>query len=136
MVALLAPGLNYESYAVILQHIAGVMSQAGVQIVTAYLAVHVAVEDGAQQLAAISFAPRNSSRQEIGTGLDVTYTSLSQVLAGANILYDTPKLVSKKRREAMKFKVSEDSPILEHLQRFLNLSSPLDEDPRRDTGYP
>ncbi|KAL8982263.1 MAG: hypothetical protein Q9205_003173 [Flavoplaca limonia] len=128
LVALVAWGLNDESSAVILQHITDVMSQAGVQMVTAYLAVHGAVEHRAQQLAANLFAPRNSSRQEIGTGLDETYTSISQVLAGSNELYYTPGLVSRKRREAMKFRVSEDSPILEPLQRFLNLSSPLDED--------
>lgn len=97
-------------------------------MVPAYLAVQAVVEYGAQQLAAISFAPRNSSRQEIGTGLDETYTSLSQVLAAGNALYNSPGLVSQKRAEAMKFIVSEDSPIAEPLQRFLNLSSPLDED--------
>ncbi|KAL8899390.1 MAG: hypothetical protein Q9192_001585 [Flavoplaca navasiana] len=128
LVALAAWGLNDESSAVILQHITDGMSQAGVQIVTAYLAVHIAVEHGAQKWAANSFAPRNSSRQEIGVGLDEMYTSLAQVLAGSNALYDTPGLVSQKRREAMKFKVSKDSPILEPLERFLNLSSPLDED--------
>lgn len=123
----LACGLTDDSQAVILQHISGTMAQSGVHLVSAYLAVQIALEHGAQQLAEISFASRNSSREEIGAGLGETYTSLSQVLAAANILYKDPGLVSEKRNEAMKFNVSRDSPIREPLQRFLNLSSPLDE---------
>ena len=68
-----------------------------------------------------------SSRSELGHGLSNTYFSLAQALATSNMLHKTPRLVSEKRAEAMKFEVPEGSLILTPLQLFLNQSSHVDE---------
>ncbi|KAI4285729.1 MAG: hypothetical protein L6R35_004591, partial [Caloplaca aegaea] len=61
-------------------------------------------------------------------GLDNTYTSLSEALAVSNLLYEAPTLVSQKRGQVMKFKIPEESLILEPLQRFLDQSVHVDGD--------
>ncbi|KAL8703856.1 MAG: hypothetical protein Q9201_002971 [Fulgogasparrea decipioides] len=77
---------------------------------------------------AIQYAPRNSSRVEIGDGLDKTYLSLSQTMASCNSLFKTPGSVSQQRRQANNFGLSASSAMHEPLSRFLDQSVDIDED--------
>ena len=73
-------------------------------------------------------APRYSARNELGVGLGQTHSNLSQALVATNSLYAAPRLISKRRDEAMRFEVPDGSLILEPLQRFLDQSLNMDED--------
>ena len=73
-------------------------------------------------------APRHSSREEIGSALGETYTGLSQALVARNLLHDAPELLREKRGKAMRFRLPEDSLILNDLQLFLQLTQDADDD--------
>ena len=73
-------------------------------------------------------APRHSSREEIGSALGETYTGLSQALVARDLLHDAPELLREKRGEAMRFRLPEDSLILNDLQLFLQLTQDADDD--------
>ncbi|KAL9015522.1 MAG: hypothetical protein Q9185_007076 [Variospora sp. 1 TL-2023] len=110
------------------QKVVDFVVQATFSLSSAYAAVHCCVSQVAQWLPTTNTNPTNSSRAELGQGLDDTYTSLSEALAASNLLYEAPTLVSQKRGQAMKFKIPEESLILEPLQRFLDQSVHMDVD--------
>ncbi|KAL8650382.1 MAG: hypothetical protein Q9210_003855 [Variospora velana] len=110
------------------QKVVDFVVQATFSLSSAYAAVHSRVSQVAQWLPTTNTDPTNSSRAELGQGLDDTYTSLSEALAASNLLYEAPTLVSQKRGQAMKFKVPKESLILEPLQRFLDQSVHVDGD--------
>ncbi|KAL8973994.1 MAG: hypothetical protein Q9197_001767 [Variospora fuerteventurae] len=110
------------------QKVVDFVVQATFSLSSAYAAVHSCVSQVAQWLPTTNTDRTNSSRAELGQGLDDTYTSLSEALAASNLLYEAPTLVSQKRGQAMKFKIPEESLILEPLQRFLDQSVHADVD--------
>ncbi|KAI4131950.1 MAG: hypothetical protein LQ341_006320, partial [Variospora aurantia] len=110
------------------QKVVDFVVQATFSLSSAYAAVHSCVSQAAQWLPTTNTDPTNSSRVELGQGLDDTYTSLSEALAASSLLYEAPTLVSQKRGQAMKFKVPEESLILEPLERFLDQSVHADGD--------
>ena len=73
-------------------------------------------------------APRNSSREAIGSALGETYTGLSQALVARNLLHDAPELLIHKRGQAMRFRLPKDSMITNDLVRFLQLTQDADLD--------
>ena len=93
-----------------------------------YAGFQLSVQYIGHKIATISYTTRNSSRVELGQGLNNTYFTFSQALATSNMLHEAPRLVGAKRREAMSFKVPQDSLILDPLVTFLDLSLHFDED--------
>lgn len=109
------------------QAIVHFIAQATAYTSSVYAGLHYAMRQVDQNLAAMFYAPCNSTRVELGHGLNNVYFSLSQILATSNSLYKVPGLVSKRRTEAMKFEVPKDSLISDPLQLFLQQSLHVDE---------
>ena len=101
--------------------------QAGLGVSSAYTWMLYTAGQVYQSSPALQ-ADRASSRQEIGSGLDETYTELSQALVARNCLHNAPELLIHKRGEAMQFRLPDDSLISKYLGLFLQLTEDADEE--------
>ncbi|KAI4285983.1 MAG: hypothetical protein L6R35_004526 [Caloplaca aegaea] len=107
--------------------LAALVSRVGGCSVSIYAATLSAVQLKFQRVTSALLASRNSSRVELGTALDGAYKSFSQAVAESNSLHKVPGIISQKRAEAMRLRVSEDSLVWEPLRIFLHQSLHIDE---------
>ena len=118
---------DWPSQSVRIEKGIGLAARACLGVSSAYAWILYTVDQHYQNLPPLQ-ALRPSSRQELGSGLGDTYTSLSQALVARNSLFQAPELVRQKRVEAMRFQLPDDSLIFEHLQLFLRQSFSVDDD--------